>query len=109
MRNAVISPLNDLMRRNNTYFRIEELRHGNKKKIDRIVWALQGRFENGVIKLCPGDWTDAFLDELFQFPDPLTHDDMPDSLSYIDQMAQVSYWDQYELDEHEYTDAQVGY
>ena len=109
LRNAVISPLNDLMRRNNTYFRIEELRHGNKKKIDRIVWALQGRFENGVIKLCPGDWTDAFLDELFQFPDPLTHDDMPDSLSYIDQMAQVSYWDQYELDEHEYTDAQVGY
>tara|TARA_Y100000996_G_scaffold412852_1_gene399865 strand:- start:984 stop:2234 length:1251 start_codon:yes stop_codon:yes gene_type:complete len=109
LRNAVISPLKDLMRRNNTYFRIEELRHGNKNKIDRIVWALQGRFENGVIKLCPGDWTDTFLDELFQFPDPLTHDDMPDSLSYIDQMAQVSYWDQYELDEHEYTDAQVGY
>jgi hypothetical protein len=33
----------------NDSFRVEELTHGNKKKTDRIVWALQGRFEHGQI------------------------------------------------------------
>ena len=108
-RQAVMSPLSDIMRRNNRYFRVEELTHGNKNKVDRIVWALQGRFENGAITICPGEWTDRFLDELYQFPDALTHDDTVDSLSYIDQLCRVSYWDESEIDEHEYTDALVGY
>jgi phage terminase large subunit-like protein len=37
------------------------------------------------------DWTITLLDELFQFPDPLTHDDAIDSLAYIDQLAIVNY------------------
>ena len=97
------------MRRNNSYFRVEELTHGNKNKTDRIMWALQGRFENGAIKICPGEWNEVFLDELFQFPDPLTHDDTVDALAYCDQLAQVRYWDDYELDDHEYVDTLVGY
>ena len=32
-----------------------------------------------------------FLDQLFLFPDPLTHDDLVDSLSYTDQLATVPY------------------
>jgi predicted phage terminase large subunit-like protein len=89
---AVMSPLEDMMRRNSRYFRVEELTHGNQKKIDRIVWALQGRFENGLVTLSKDDkWNAEFLDELFQFPNHLVHDDLIDSLAYIDQLAQVAY------------------
>jgi predicted phage terminase large subunit-like protein len=88
---AVMSPLQDLMRRSGRYFNVELLTHGNRNKNDRIMWALQGRFENGYISLNKGDWTMKFLDQLFQFPDPLTHDDLVDSLAYIDQLADVPY------------------
>jgi predicted phage terminase large subunit-like protein len=88
---AVMSPLSDMMRRNSRYFRVEELTHGNQKKTDRIVWALQGRFENGLIALNKGEWNHEFLDQLFQFPNHLVHDDLIDSLAYIDQLAKVAY------------------
>ena len=88
---AVISPLMDLMKRTGKFFHIETLTHGNQKKIDRVMWALQGRFENGFISLNKGDWNMKFLDQLFQFPDPLTHDDLIDALAYIDQLAEISY------------------
>ena len=57
------------------------------------MWALQGRFEHGRITLNKKkkEWHSRFLDELFQFPDPLTHDDLIDSLAYIDQLAKVTY------------------
>jgi len=90
-RQAVMSPLSDLMRKYNTFFRVDELSHGNRKKTDRIMWALQGRFENGVISLNKGDWNMKFLDELFQFPNDLVHDDTVDALAYIDQLANVAY------------------
>ena len=106
---AVMSPLMDLMKRRNKFFRVEELTHGNQKKTDRIVWALQGRFEHGNIKLNKGDWNAEFLDQLFQFPNALTHDDLVDSLAYIDQMAQVCYNYEYEEDEWEALDPITGY
>lgn len=88
---AVMSPLTDLMKRNNRFFRVEELTHGNQKKTDRVVWALQGRFENGYVCLNKGEWNNEFLDQLFQFPNKLVHDDLVDALAYIDQLAIVSY------------------
>ena len=88
---AVMSPIMDLMKRTGRFFHIELLSHGNRKKNDRIIWALQGRFENGFITLEKGDWNMKFLDQLFQFPDPLTHDDLVDSLAYIDQLADIAY------------------
>jgi predicted phage terminase large subunit-like protein len=106
---AVMSPLLDLMRQNARYFRVEELTHGNKNKTDRVMWALQGRFENGIIKLNKGAWNDEFLDELYQFPDPLTHDDTVDALAYIDQMATVPYAQDFEQDNHEFIDSVAGY
>jgi hypothetical protein len=45
-RQAVMSPLTDLMRKYQRSSGVEELTHGNKKKTDRVMWALQGRFEN---------------------------------------------------------------
>lgn len=108
---AVMSPLMDLMKRRNRFFRIEELTHGNQKKTDRIVWALQGRFENGQVSLNKGDWNGEFLDQLFQFPNHLVHDDLIDSLAYIDQLAIVSYnTDLLDLDEdYEPLDYLTGY
>ena len=88
---AVMSPLQDLQRRRNRYFRVELLSHGNKKKVDRVVWALQGRMENKRITLNKGDWNSTFLDQLFQFPSPLTHDDTIDALAYVDQLAVTAY------------------
>lgn len=90
-RQAVMTPLSDLMRKYNTYFNVQELSHGNKKKTDRIVWSLQGRFEHGRIFLNKGEWNEQFLDQLFQFPNDLVHDDLVDAVSYIDQLATVPY------------------
>jgi predicted phage terminase large subunit-like protein len=106
---AVMSPLTDLQKRYGTFFRVEELTHGNKKKTDRVMWALQGRFENGFVSINKGEWNNRFLDQLFQFPDPLTHDDLVDALAYIDQLAQVAYHYDYEIDEHEVLDLIAGY
>lgn len=107
---AVMSPLTDMMKRNSFFFRVEEMTHGNQKKIDRIVWALQGRFENGMVTLKKAEWNSQFIDEISQFPDPLTHDDMIDALAYIDQLAKVAYagnWEEY--DEFEELDSVAGY
>jgi len=107
---AVMSPLMDLQKKYAQFFRVEELSHGNKRKTDRVMWALQGRFENGIISLNKGDWNAQFLDQLFQFPDPLTHDDLVDSLAYIDQLANVPYGiEDMDFDEPEILDIVAGY
>ena len=107
---AVMSPLMDLQKKYTQFFRIEELTHGNKKKTDRVMWALQGRFENNTITLNKGEWNSRFLDQLFQFPDPLTHDDLVDSLAYIDQLANVPYGiGDIDFDEPEILDIVAGY
>ena len=111
LKNAVLPYLMDLMKAKQRFFRVDEVTHGNQKKIDRIIWALQGRFENGAIKLNTGDWNEEFLDQLFQFPNSLVHDDLIDSLAYIDQIAKVSYtyeWE-YERDDFEFLDSHAGY
>ena len=109
LRNAVLPYLTDMMKSNQRFFRVEELTHGNKKKVDRVVWALQGRFEHGKITLSEGDWNTEFLDELFQFPNPLVHDDLVDALAYIDQLAKVSYYMDFEETEFEIIDPIAGY
>ena len=74
------------------------------------MWALQGRFENGLITLKRGDWNIKFLDQLFQFPDPLTHDDLIDALAYTDQLAKVAYVGTFEeIDDFELLDEFTGY
>ena len=88
---AIMSPLTDLMNRRNRWFNVELLTHGNQKKVDRIVWALQGRMEHGKITFNEGDWNTQLMDEIFTFPSPLVHDDMIDSLAYVDQLADNCY------------------
>lgn len=99
LKNAVLPYLSDLMRKSNIYAHIVDLTHGNKKKSDRIIWALQGRFEHGRIVLNKDeDWTE-FLDQLLMFPSQGVQDDLPDSLSYIDQLSITSYFEADDEDE----------
>lgn len=109
LKNAVLPYLSDIMKQNQKFFRIDELTHGNKNKIDRIVWALQGRFEHGAVVLNEGDWNSEFLDQLFQFPNSLVHDDLVDSLAYIEQIAKVAYFYDYVEDDYESLDEISGY
>ena len=109
LKNAVLPYLTDLMKSNQRFFRVEELTHGNQKKIDRIVWALQGRFENGQVTLNEGPWNTEFCDQLFQFPNSLVHDDLIDALAYIDQLAKVSYYVDFDEEDFEVLDPVSGY
>jgi phage terminase large subunit-like protein len=109
LKNAALPYLNDLMRRHNHYFRIDDVTHGNQKKTDRIVWALQGRFEHDKIALNYGDWNNEFIDQLVNFPNSQLHDDLVDALAYIDQIQIVEYFQDYEEEEYEPLDAIAGY
>jgi predicted phage terminase large subunit-like protein len=109
LKNAVLPYLSDYMKKNQRFFRVDELTHGNKKKTDRIVWALQGRFEHGTISLNKGEWNSQFLDELFQFPNQLVHDDLIDALAYIDQLANIAYTSDFEEEDYQLLDAYAGY
>lgn len=108
-KNAVMPYLTDLMRKNNIYAHIQTLTHGNKKKTDRVVWALQGRFEHGRIILNSDENWDEFVDQLLMFPTAGIHDDLPDALSYIDQLAITSYMEDDPSDDWEAIDIVAGY
>lgn len=109
LKNAVLPYLSDLMRKYNSYFRIEDLTHGNKKKTDRITWSLQGRFEHGKIVFNDSDWVTEITDELLNFPNTQVHDDLIDALSYIDQIAIAEYVTDYEDEAFIPMDAVAGY
>ena len=110
LKNATMPYLTDLMRRYNRYFRIDEVTHGNQKKTDRIVWALQGRFENGKVALNYGEWNNEFIDQLVNFPNSQLHDDLIDALAYVDQIQVVDYFIEYEEEPYEPLDYEVtGY
>lgn len=108
LKNACLPYLQDLMRANNRYFRIDDVTHGNQKKTDRIVWSLQGRFENGKVTLNEGEWNNEFIDQLVNFPNSQMHDDLIDALSYVDQIQIVTYQVDYEEDEWEPLDVYAG-
>lgn len=108
LKNAVLPYLSDLMRKNNVYGHIQDLTHGNRKKADRIIWSLQGRFEHGRIILNREEKWDVFVDQLIMFPSPGVHDDLPDSLAYIDQLAVTSYFEQDDEDEWQPVDIIAG-
>lgn len=108
LKNAVLPYLSDLMRKNNVYAHIQDLTHGNRKKADRIVWALQGRFEHGRIVLNSEEDWDDFVDQLLLFPAQGVHDDLPDALSYVDQLAVTSYMEDDDSEDWEPIDVISG-
>jgi hypothetical protein len=97
------------MRKGNTFAHIHDLTHANKKKTDRVVWALQGRMEHGRVSFNEeGDW-EEFKDQLIMFPTAGVHDDLIDALAYVDQIAVTSYMSDYESEEPEILDSWAGY
>jgi len=99
LRNAILPYLEDEMRTENQWLSIAELRHGGKKKNDRITWSLQGRMEHGQITFNPDkDWK-VFISQLMDFPNRLAHDDLLDSLAYIDQVSVADFAHSIELEE----------
>lgn len=107
--NAVLPYLDDYMREFHRYVTVEPLRHGGVNKYSRIEWALQGRSQRGKIRLVEGPWTEWFLDQCADFPDPLAHDDGLDALAYVDQMASAILVDASDYEEWEALDPDSGY
>ena len=108
-KNAALTILQDMMRQYNTFAHIQTLTHGNRKKTDRVIWALQGRMEHGKVTLNEdGDWAD-FEDQLLMFPTKGVHDDLVDALAYVEQLALNSFVPDYEEDDYEVYDAISGY
>ena len=108
-RNAVMPYLSDCMRSNNVYASITDLTHGGKKKTERIVWSLQGRFEHGKITLNEDEDWDEFRDQLLMFPTSQVHDDLVDALSFVDQLAVTTYFNDDDSDGVEPLDWISGY
>jgi phage terminase large subunit-like protein len=109
LKNAVLPYLSDLMRRNNIYTHIQDLTHGNRKKVDRVVWSLQGRMEHGRISFNEDqDWKE-FQDQLVMFPTAGVHDDLVDALSYVDQLITSNYLQDFEDDTYEVQDVTIGF
>lgn len=119
--NAAMPYIEDRMREFPGYFRvIEPLTHGNQHKEDRILWALQGRLDNGRIminadpNLSPMQqplWVQKLIQELGDFPDPNAQDDVIDAVSYADQLGgtvfgTASHW---VYDDWEPLDTTAGY
>ena len=99
LKNAILPYLEDEMRTEGRWVTIVELRHGGKKKTERITWSLQGRMEHGQITFNPDrDWRD-FKSQLLDFPNHLAHDDLLDALSYIDQVSVADFAHSIELDD----------
>ena len=99
LRNAILPYLEDEMRTEGRWVTIIELRHGGKKKTERITWSLQGRMEHGQISFNPDrDWRD-FKSQLLDFPNHLAHDDLLDALAYIDQVSVADFAHSIELDD----------
>ncbi len=110
LKNAIMPYLDDQMRRLNVYPRIEPLTHGGQKKTERILWGLQGRFQNGKIVMKEDQtWNKWLTDQLLDFPNPLAHDDGPDSLAYIDQISTAIYDHGWLESSYEPLDQTAGY
>ena len=89
---AMMPYLIDEMTRMGTFPHIQEVSHGGIKKTNRITWALQGRFEHGRMFFKEGgDFIRPLEQQLLDFPNPLSHDDLIDALAYIDQVAQTDW------------------
>jgi predicted phage terminase large subunit-like protein len=110
LKNAIMPYLEDQMRRIGVFPRIEELTHGGKKKQERIMWALQGRFQHGRIVFKKGSrWIKPLVTQLLDFPNPMVHDDLIDALAYIDQISTVVYQTDLIIDDFEPLDEVAGY
>ena len=91
LKNAVQPYLEEQMLRTKFFAKIHPLTHGKIKKTERVVWALQGRMEKGLIKFKKGKWNRTFISQMLDFPNPQAHDDLLDALAYVEQIAVIDF------------------
>ena len=92
LKNALLPYISDQQKRLRAYFKIWPLSHGGKNKQARILWALQGRMENGRIYFKENSkWDKDVRDQMNSFPNPMSHDDLIDAMAYTDQLATTGY------------------
>jgi len=109
LKNAIMPYLNDRMMQIGYFPSIKGLSHGNQKKTERIVWALEGRFEHGKIFFRDGaEYVDHLESQLLDFPNPMSHDDLVDALAYQAQMPIANYGFDDEDDESPWQDLEMG-
>ncbi len=98
--NAVGPYLKDVMAQFGRFKPIEPLTHGNQRKEDRVMSALEGRLQRGRIQLnCSEhtphkdrpEWIKVLVNQASDFPSPHSRDDLVDSLSYVDQLGSTVY------------------
>lgn len=111
LKNALMPFLEEQMLRTKFFANIKPLTHGKQKKTDRIVWALQGRLEKGLIKFKRDKWCRTFIHQMLDFPNPTAHDDLLDALAYIDQIAIIDFASVFttDIEEYEPLDEIAGY
>ena len=110
LKNAMMPYLEDQMRRLNSYPNVQPLKHGGQKKEERIIWSLQGRFQNKKIWFKKGaPWLPWLEGQLLDFPNKMSHDDGPDSLAYIDQLGTAIYNHGWHEEDYEALDMVSGY
>jgi len=109
LKNALMPYLTDLMRTRGRWVVINDVTHGGRKKTERITWALQGRLEHGKIQFNYGFWNRDFINQMMDFPNSRSHDDLLDALAYIDQVSVADFIDDIEIDDWEPLDAYAGY
>jgi len=89
------------------------LSHENKSKTDRIMWALQGRFEHGNVIFRPAEWNSEVEDQLLHFPSRMVQDDCIEAIAYVAQLAPMHHFPGYDpnesLDYWRPHDATIGY
>lgn len=96
--NGVMPYLKDVMAQFGRFYKVEPLRHGNQRKEDRIMWALEGRLQRKRIILNDDEhtpmaqrpeWIKVLVNQASDFPSPYTRDDLIDSLAYVDQLGET--------------------
>ena len=109
LKNALMPYLTDLMRTRGRWVVINDVTHGGRKKTERITWALQGMLEHGKIQFNYGFWNRDFINQMMDFPNSRSHDDLLDALAYIDQVSTADFINDIEIDDWEPLDAYAGY
>ncbi len=112
---AVMPYLTDLMGKNSLYVHVEPIStSGSSKKgsdaiANRVLWALQGRFEHGRIIFSEGEDHSKLKQQLLVFPSKRAHDDLADALSLIAHLHDTIYGDPEPYEDMEVIDEIIGF
>lgn len=100
--NAIGPSLKELMVQYGRTRAVEPLTHGNQRKEDRVMAALEGRLQRKRIQLNASEhtphhqrpeWIQKLVQQGMDFPSPYSQDDLLDALSYVDQLGMPAFFE----------------